>query len=182
MKAKSASGLVRINQFIHLLNEIQRSYELIRDKLNGDAHEILSNLEVANEIPLIPRGGLREYMQQSAHNQSTWSKEILPVDELISKVDRELLCIYRLYLGINAGTASWDDILWHLEGMFDVETVRSMTQYFLEEDGIIVTEVGEEVPILDYLGLGEGMGEIRKLDQAYDSWYSEFRDRKSRTY
>ena len=66
--------------------------------------------------------------------------------------------------------------------MFDSETVRGMTQYFSDEDGIIVTEVGEGKPILDYLGVGEGLSEVRKLDQAYDSWYTEFQDRKCRIY
>ena len=155
---------------------------MIRDKLDGDAHEILNNLEVANEIPLIPRGGLREYMQQSEVSFRGWSKDRLPIDEIFTKVDRELLCIHRLYLGVNAGDASWDDILWHFEGIFNSETVRGMTQYFSAEDGIIVTEAVEKTPILDYLGVGEGLGEIRKLDQAYDAWYSEFHDKKNRIY
>ena len=165
---------------MRLLSEIQRSYELIRDKLDGDIHEILSNLEVANDIPLIPRGGLREYLQQSEANFQEWSKDRLPLDELFTKVDRELLCIHRLYLGVNAGDANWDDLLWHLEGIFDSDIVRGMTQYFLGEDGIIVTVVGDETPILDYQGVGDGLREIRKLDQAYDSWYSEFYESKSR--
>jgi hypothetical protein len=182
MEERSSSGLVRINQFIHLLNEINQSYELIRDKLNGDAHEILNNLEVANGIPLIPRGGMREYMQQSESSFRGWSEDRLPIDEIFTKVDRELLCIHRLYLGVNAGEASWDDILWHFEGIFYSETVRGMTQYFSAEDGIIVSEAGNDLQFLDYQGVGEGLGEIRKLDQAYDTWYSEFHDKKSRIY
>jgi hypothetical protein len=66
--------------------------------------------------------------------------------------------------------------------MFDLEIVRGWTQYFLEEDGVIMTAVGDEEPILSYLGVSEGMSEVRKLDQAYDAWYSEFHERKSRTY
>jgi hypothetical protein len=182
MQERSSSGLVRINQFIHLLNEINQSFELIRDKLKGDAHEILNNLEVANGIPLIPRGGVREYIQQSEISFHAWSKDRLPIDEIFTKVDRELLCIHRLYLGVNAGDVSWDDILWHFEGMFDVETVRGMTQYFSAEDGIIVSEVGDDLQFLDYLGVGEGLSEVRKLDRAYDAWYSEFHDKKSRIY
>ncbi len=182
MEEQSASGLVRINQFIHLLNEIQRSYELIRDKLIGDVPTILNNLEVANEIPLRRRGGIYEFIQESDTSFNEWSKERMPIDQLFSKVERELLCIYRLYGGISSGSASWDDILWHFEGMFDPEVVRGMTQFFSEEDGIIVTAVGEEDPILDYLGVGEGMSEVRKLDQAYDAWYSEFQSRKDRIY
>jgi hypothetical protein len=57
-----------------------------------------------------------------------------------------------------------------------------MTQYFEPEDGIIVSEVGNDLQFLDYLGVGEGLSEVRKLDQAYDSWYSEFHDKKSRIY
>jgi len=60
MEERSSSGLVRINQFSHLLNEINKSYELIREKLVGDAHEILNNLEIANEIPRISRLGDRK--------------------------------------------------------------------------------------------------------------------------
>jgi hypothetical protein len=182
MEERSSSGLVRINQFIHLLNEIQRSYELIRDKLDGDADEILNNLEVADEIPLRRRGGIYEFIQESESSFRGWSEEHLPIDELFSKVDRELLCIHRLYFGIGSGDVSWDDLLWHFEGIFDSEFVRGMTRYFLEEDGIIGTAVGEEEPILSYLGVSEGMSEVRKLDQAYDAWYSEFHERKSRTY
>jgi hypothetical protein len=66
--------------------------------------------------------------------------------------------------------------------MFDAEIVRGMTQFFSEEDGIIGPAVGEEEPILSYLGVSEGMSEVRKLDQAYDSWYSEFQERKNRIY
>jgi hypothetical protein len=182
MEARSSSGLVRINQFIHLLNEIQRSYELIRDKIIGDAPIIINNLEVANEIPLRRRGGIYEFIQESESSFRAWSKEQLPVDELLTKVERELLCIHRLYLGISSGSASWDDILWHFEGMFDPEIVRSMTQFFSEEDGVIVNAVGEEDPILDYLGVGQGMSEVRKLDQSYDAWYSEFQSRKDRIF
>ena len=181
-EAGSSNGIVRINQFMRLLSEIQRSYELIRDKLDGDAQEILNNLEVANDIPRVSRGGLNGFIEQFTRNPKPWSEERLPLDELMSRVDRELLCIYRLYLGINAGEANWDDILWHFEGLFDPEIVRGMTQYFSDEDGIIVTAVGEDEPILDYQGIGVGLDAIRKLDQAYDSWYSEFHDRKSRIY
>ena len=181
-EAESSNGIVRINQFMRLLGEIQRSYELIRDKLDGDAQEILNNLEVANDIPRVSRGGLNGFIEQFTRNPKPWSEERLPLDELMSRVDRELLCIYRLYLGINAGEANWDDILWHFEGLFDPEIVRGMTQYFSDEDGIIVTAVGEDEPILDYQGIGVGLDAIRKLDQAYDSWYSEFHDRKSRIY
>ena len=181
-EAGSSNGIVRINQFMRLLSEIQRSYDLIRDKLDGDAQEILNNLEVANDIPRVSRGGLNGFIEQFTRNPKPWSEERLPLDELMSRVDRELLCIYRLYLGINAGEANWDDILWHFEGLFDPEIVRGMTQYFSDEDGIIVTAVGEDEPILDYQGIGVGLDAIRKLDQAYDSWYSEFHDRKSRIY
>ena len=181
-EAGSSNGIVRINQFMRLLSEIQRSYDLIRDKLDGDAQEILNNLEVANDIPRVSRGGLNGFIEQFTRNPKPWSEERLHLDELMSRVDRELLCIYRLYLGINAGEANWDDILWHFEGLFDPEIVRGMTQYFSDEDGIIVTAVGEDEPILDYQGIGVGLDAIRKLDQAYDSWYSEFHDRKSRIY
>lgn len=181
-EAESSNGIVRINQFMRLLSEIQRSYELIRNKLDGDAQEILNNFEVANEIPRVSRGGLNGFIEQFTRNPKPWSEERLPLDELMSRVDRELLCIYRLYLGVNAGDASWDDILWHFEGIFDLEIVRGMNQYFSDEDGIIVTAVGEETPILDYQGVSVGLDEIRKLDQAYDSWYSEFHHRKSRIY
>lgn len=182
MEERSSNGIVRINQFIHLLNEIQRSFEMIRDKLNGDEHEILNNLEVADEIPLRRRGGIYEFIQESEASFRGWSEENLPIDELFSKVDRELLCIHRLYFGIGSGDANWDDLLWHFEGMFDLEIVRAWTQYFLEEDGVIMTAVGDEKPILNYLGVSEGMEEIRKIDQAYDAWYSEFHERKSRIY
>ncbi len=181
-EAGSSNGIVRINQFMRLLSEIRGSYELIRDKLDGDAQEILNNLEVANDIPRVSRGGLNGFIERSTPTLKPWSEERLPLDELMSRVDRELLCIYRLYLGINAGEANWDDILWHFEGLFDPEIVRGMTQYFSDEDGIIVTAVGEDEPILDYQGIGVGLDAIRKLDQAYDSWYSEFHDRKSRIY
>lgn len=181
-ETESSNGIVRINQFMRLLSEIQGSYELIRDKLDGDAKEIVNNLEVANEFPRVSRGGLNGFIDQFTRNPKPWSEERLPLDELMSRIDRELLCIHRLYLGVNAADASWDDILWHFEGIFDLEIVRGMTQYFSDEDGIIVTVVGEKTPSLDYQGVGVGLDEIRKLDQAYDSWYSEFHDRRSRIY
>ena len=178
MEERSSNGIVRINQFIHLLNEIQRSYELIREKLVSDADEILKDLEVADEIPLRRRGGIYEFIQESEASFHGWSEKNLPIDELFSKVDRELLCIHRLYFGIGSGDANWDDLLWHFEGIFDLEIVRGWTQYFSQEDGVIMTAVGDETPVLNYLGVGEGLREIRKLDQAYDSWYAEFQDRK----
>ncbi len=178
----SSNGIVRINQFMRLLGEIQRSFELIKEKLDGDAQEILNDLEIANEIPRVSRGGLNGFLQQSVYNPKPWSEKRLPLDELMSRIKKELLCIHRLYLGLNAGNASWDDILWHFEGIFDLDIVRGMTQYFSEEDEIIVTTEGDEPPILDYQGLSVGLDEIRKLDQAYDSWYSEFQDRKKRMY
>jgi hypothetical protein len=177
MQEKSSNAIVRINQFIHLLNEIQRSYELIRERLVSDANEILQNLEEANEIPFVGRRELSESSQNSNSNQMTWSADFLPVDELISKVDRELLCIYRLYLGVNAGAAGWDDILSHLEGIFDYEIVSGMTDFFTKEDALFINVLGEESPSLDYQGIAEGLSQIRKLDRAYESWYSDFRSR-----
>jgi len=177
MQEESSNAIVRINQFIHLLNEIQRSYEIIRERLVSDADEILQNLEVADEIPHVGRRELSESSQNSNSDHMTWSADFLPVDALISKIDRELLCIYRLYVGVNAGTSGWDDILWHLEGIFDAEIVSGMTDYFTDEDALFINVLGEESPSLDYQGIAEGLSQIRKLDRAYESWYSEFKRR-----
>jgi hypothetical protein len=64
-----------------------------------------------------------------------------------------------------------------LEGIFDYEVVRGMTQYFNDEDHLFVTAEGDESPSLGYQGLAEGLSQIRELDRAYESWYSDFQSR-----
>ena len=181
MEEVSANGIVRINQFFRLLSEIQRSYELILERLNGDAEIILNNLETANEIPLVGRRGLLSYLDTSGNSSNIWSEEVLPVDELIEKIQRELFCIDRLYLSIT-GAVAWEDFLWHLQGIFDREIVRGMTGYFEKEDGLIVTVQGEDLSILDYGGVADGMSEIRKLERAYESWYEDFQSKKQELF
>ena len=178
MEELSANGIVRISQFFRLLSEIQKSYNFILERLYGDAEIILKNLEAANEISLVGRRGLLGYLDTSGNSSNIWSEEVLPADDLIERIQLELLCIDRLYLSIT-GAVTWEDFLWHLEGIFNREIVKGMTGYFEKEDGLIVTIEGEELPILNYDGISEGMSEIRKLERAYESWYEEFDIRRT---
>lgn len=177
IQERSSNAPVRINQFLSLLYEIQKSYHFLIKKLSGDFEELLENLEIANKIPPVDF----QYNHLGEIDISTpgmWNENWLPGDELLSKIEEELLCIDRLYLGVTVGEVGWADMLWHLESIFDSEYVRDMTQFFAKEDGFVVTLDGQEKSELNYLGISEGLKAVRDLEKKYESWYSEYLKRK----
>jgi len=175
---RSGNGLVRINQYFALINEILANYRFIRNRMDGDAAEILNNLEIANELPIIGKRNSFGNIEYPKENSSLWSEEMLPVDYLIDQVDTELFFIERLYLNVTAGDVLWSDMLWHLEALFQSELSSTLVQYFNEDDGYLYTnESGEKC--LNYDGISAGLEKVRELESAYEDWYQMFQKKKT---
>jgi hypothetical protein len=174
---KSGNSLVRINQYLVLLNEIVSSYKFIRARMDGDAAEILKNLEIANELPTVGNRSTFENVNSSEEIFTQWSDDLLPVDYLIEQIDSELFFIQRLYLNMSTSNASWDDMIWHLERLFIDEYSTNLTQYFTEDEGLFHTNGTGEV-CLKYYGISDGLAKVRELESAYEDWYQKFQKKK----
>jgi hypothetical protein len=162
---KSSSALVRINQFLNLLEAIIDSIEFRIANLEEDRKEILEDLEAANRVGSLKTVYGVSYSEDTYGKHGPWSTRNLPLDTYLQKLKYEYEAIEVLYLGMSTEESTWEDLLFHLHGTFDSDFVADVRHYFEGSKNIWM-----------YEGLNSGLDELYTLEREYSSWYSNFKE------
>ena len=167
IQGTSSSGIIRINQFCKLLEEIVASIEFRIRLLDGDRAELLANLEIINSVGSLSDSGV----DFTGRNNGPWDKDSLPLDEYYEKLLYELDAIDAMYLNVDSSGSKWDDVLEHFHCLFNRDLVEYVQNYFKDSSYISY-----------YEGLEAGLDELRNREKEYDRWYSRFEELKLNSY
>ena len=167
--ADSENALVRINQFITLLETIVDGMEFRINLLEGDRKELLSDLAIVNATGNLKTsygleyGGHEGSDSSNSNKTGPWSKESLPLDGYYDKLLKEFEAIDIMYLNVNPENANWEDVLNHFHCLFNADYVHNIQDLFKESE-----------LISHYEGLESGLRDLQSLEAEYNDWFSRF--------
>ena len=167
IQGKSSSGIIRVNQFCKLLEEIVASIEFRLQLLEGDRTELLASLDLVNRM-----GNLSDSKVDLVGRKiGPWNKDSLPLDGYYEKLLYELDAIDAMYLNVDSSGSKWDDVLEHFHCLFNRDLVEHVQHYFKDSSYISY-----------YEGLETGLEDLHYREKEYDRWYSRFEELKLNSY
>jgi hypothetical protein len=163
------NGIVRINQYCGLVEEIISSIEFRIKLLDGDRVEMLSNLDLVNRVGNMTDFSGRVFTKSESNNEygpkktGPWHENSLPLDGYYEKLLYELDAIDAMYSRMDTSNANWEDVITHLNCFFNRDLVEHVQHFFKDYSDISF-----------YDGMEAGLTDMRNLENEYNRWYSRF--------